>query len=125
MTIRICIAGATGWVGEALCPAVAAAADMRLVGAVARKSAGRPVPGIPEVMLTGSVAEALKSPTDVVIDYTHPGVVKANTLTAIEAGVGVVIGTSGLSAEDYAELDAAARKKGRSEERRVGKECRL
>ena len=47
MTIRICVAGATGWVGEALCPAIASAGDLRLVGAVARKAAGRPVPGIP------------------------------------------------------------------------------
>ena len=112
MTIRICVAGATGWVGQALCPAVAAASDLRLVGAVARKAAGRPVPGIPEVTISGSVGEALKAPTDVLIDYTLPDIVKANALSAIGAGVGVVIGTSGLSADDYAELDAAARKKG-------------
>lgn len=112
MTTRICVAGATGWVGEALCPAIAAASDLRLVGAVARKSAGRPVPGIPEVRISGDVAEALKTPTDVLIDYTHPGAVKANALAAIGTGVSVVIGTSGLSATDYAELDAAARKQG-------------
>jgi 4-hydroxy-tetrahydrodipicolinate reductase len=112
MTVRICVAGATGWVGEALCPAIAAASDLRLVGAVARKAAGRPVPGIPEVAISGSVAEALKTPTDVLIDYTHPGAVKANALAAIAAGVRVVIGTSGLGADDYAELDKAARGKG-------------
>ncbi len=112
MTTRICVAGATGWVGGALCPAIAAASDLRLVGAVARKSAGRPVPGIPEVRISGDVAEALKTPTDVLIDYTHPGAVKANALAAIGTGVSVVIGTSGLSAADYAELDAAARKQG-------------
>jgi 4-hydroxy-tetrahydrodipicolinate reductase len=111
MTIGICVAGATGWVGEALCPAIAAASDLRLAGAVARKSAGRPAPGVPEVRISGTVEEALKSPTDVLIDYTHPAVVKANTLTAINAGVSVVIGTSGLSAQDYAELDQAARRK--------------
>ena len=112
MTIRICVAGATGWVGQALCPAIAAASDLRLVGAVARKAAGRPVPGIPEVTISGSLAEALQTPTDVVIDYTHPGAVKAHALAAVDAGVAVVIGTSGLSAEDYAEIDAAARAKG-------------
>jgi 4-hydroxy-tetrahydrodipicolinate reductase len=112
MTIRICVAGATGWVGEALCPAIASAADLRLVGAVARKAAGRPVPGIPEVTISASVEEALRTPTDVLIDYTLPGAVKANSLAAIAAGAGVVIGTSGLTAEDYGELDAAARKKG-------------
>jgi 4-hydroxy-tetrahydrodipicolinate reductase len=35
--------------------------------------------------------------------------VKANALTAIERGVAVVIGTSGLTADDFLELDDAAR----------------
>jgi 4-hydroxy-tetrahydrodipicolinate reductase len=58
------------------------------------------------------VAEALKAPTDVLIDYTHPGAVKSHVLAAIEAGVAAVVGTSGLSAADYAEIDRAARKAG-------------
>jgi 4-hydroxy-tetrahydrodipicolinate reductase len=82
MTLGICLAGATGWVGEALCPAIASASDLRLAGAVARKSAGRPVPGVPEVAISSSVADSLKAPTDLVIDYTHPSVVKANALAA-------------------------------------------
>jgi 4-hydroxy-tetrahydrodipicolinate reductase len=40
--------------------------------------------------------------------------VKGNVLCAIERGVNVVVGSSGLSANDYGEIDAAAR------ERRVG-----
>jgi 4-hydroxy-tetrahydrodipicolinate reductase len=46
------------------------------------------------------------------VDYTSPDVVKANTLAAVQAGVHVVIGTSGLSADDFAEIDAAARAAG-------------
>ena len=45
------------------------------------------------------------------IDYTSVEVVKANALAAIEAGVAVVIGTSGLTADDFAEIDAAARER--------------
>ena len=37
---------------------------------------------------------------------------KPNTLEAIEAGVAVVIGSSGLSASDFEEIDAAARARG-------------
>jgi 4-hydroxy-tetrahydrodipicolinate reductase len=48
----------------------------------------------------------------VLVEYTAPGSVKGNTLTAIAAGVHVVIGSSGLSAEDFAEIDAAAREAG-------------
>ena len=53
-------------------------------------------------------------PVDVLVDYTHAEVVKANVLAAIARGVGVVVGSSGLSAADYAEIDACAR------EQRVG-----
>ena len=54
------------------------------------------------------MAEALDG-IDVLIDYTSVEAVKGNALAAIEAGVAVVIGTSGLTAADFAEIDAAAR----------------
>ncbi|MCW3066375.1 MAG: dapB [Solirubrobacterales bacterium] len=43
------------------------------------------------------------------IDYTSATAVKTNVFAAIEAGVAVVIGTSGLTAADFAEIDLAAR----------------
>jgi 4-hydroxy-tetrahydrodipicolinate reductase len=58
----------------------------------------------------GSVSDALDD-IEVLIDYTSPTVVKANTLTAIDAGVAVVISTSGLTASDFAEIDQAARRR--------------
>jgi 4-hydroxy-tetrahydrodipicolinate reductase len=58
--------------------------------------------------VSGSVSEALDG-IDVLIDYTSPIVVKANALSAIDAGVAVVIGTSGLTGSDYGEIDEAAR----------------
>ena len=54
-----------------------------------------------------SVADALDG-VDVLIDYTSATAVKANTLAAIEAGVAVVIGSSGLTASDFEEIDAGA-----------------
>lgn len=118
MAVRICVAGATGWVGRDLCKAIAEADDLSLVGAVSRKAAGRalgPEIGLADplgVRLSASVAEALKTPTDVLVDYTHPGAVKGHALAAVERGVAVVIGTSGLGADDYDEIDRAARAKG-------------
>jgi 4-hydroxy-tetrahydrodipicolinate reductase len=115
--IKVCIAGATGWVGRDLVQAVTGAVDLRLVGAVARSAAGQdagvaaglaPV-GLP---IAESVADALVAAADVLIDYTKPDAVKRHALTAIGVGVNVVIGTSGLTADDYAEIDAAARKAG-------------
>jgi 4-hydroxy-tetrahydrodipicolinate reductase len=106
--LGICIAGATGWTGSALVDAVAAADDLDLRSAVSRSAAGGELAGAP---VFGAVADALDG-VDVLIDFTAHDVVKANVLAAIERGVAVVIGSSGLSANDYADIDAAARERG-------------
>jgi len=41
MTIKVCLAGATGWAGSALAKAIHAAADMELVAGVSRTRGGR------------------------------------------------------------------------------------
>lgn len=113
MSLRVCVAGATGWVGKPLCLAVAAEEDLSLVGAVSRTQRGRSLKdalggaGL-ELKISGSVAEALAAPADVLVDYTKADAVKANVLTAIRAGVHVVVGASGLTDEDYVEIDRAA-----------------
>jgi 4-hydroxy-tetrahydrodipicolinate reductase len=61
-----------------------------------------------DLTVSGSVAEALYAPTDVLVDYTKADVVKANVMTAISRGVHVVIGASGLTDEDFIEIDRAA-----------------
>jgi 4-hydroxy-tetrahydrodipicolinate reductase len=113
--ISVCIAGATGWTGRALVPAVLDAPDLELVSAVGRSSAGRDLGealggaafGVP---VHGAVPDALEG-VDVLVDYTSATAVKANTIAAIEAGVGVVVGSSGLTASDLAEIDAKARER--------------
>jgi 4-hydroxy-tetrahydrodipicolinate reductase len=111
--IRICIAGATGWAGRALVAGVIDADDLVLRSAVARSAAGSDLGTALgrealDVPVYGSVAEALDG-VDVLVDYTSHAAVKANALAAVERGVAVVIGASGASAGDYAEIDAAAR----------------
>jgi 4-hydroxy-tetrahydrodipicolinate reductase len=71
--------------------------------------------GLPAAAVTVSadIAGALAAPSDVLVDYTKPNVVKGNVLAALKAGRHVVVGTSGLSADDYAEIDAAAKAAGR------------
>ena len=103
--IEICIAGATGWTGSALVEGVLAADDLSLHSAVSRSAAGTEIAGAP---VHATVAAALDG-VDVLVDYTAPDVVKAHALEALGRGVNVVIGTSGLSGDDFAEIDAAAR----------------
>ncbi|MFC1555798.1 4-hydroxy-tetrahydrodipicolinate reductase [candidate division KSB1 bacterium] len=114
MPINICIAGATGWTGQELVRAVQDADDLDLTGAVSPSNAGKQlkecVPGYSSnLLISGNVEEALEAETDVLIDFTKPDVVKENVLTAFEKGVNAVIGTSGLTEEDYAEIDKVAK----------------
>jgi len=102
--LSVCVAGATGWTGSAIVDAVVAADDLELRSAVARSAAGTDVGG---VTVSAAVADALDG-VDVLIDYTSHEAAKVHTLTAISRGVAVVIGSSGLTAEDFAEIDAAA-----------------
>lgn len=112
----VCVAGATGWTGRPVAEAIIETADLDLRSAVSRSAAGRDLgeawgTGANGVTVSADVASALDG-VDVLVDYTAPDAVKANVLAAISAGVHSVIGTSGLSADDFAELDEAARAKG-------------
>ncbi len=118
MAIRITLAGSTGWVGRALVGAIAAAPDLTLAAAVSRSAAGQDAgtaAGGPPLGLTvvATLGEALATPSDVLIDYTRPEMVKGHTLAALAAGRAVVIGTSGLAAADFAEIDTAAHTAGK------------
>jgi 4-hydroxy-tetrahydrodipicolinate reductase len=116
--IDIIIAGATGWAGSELARALGKTTDLALVGAVGRRHAGRALgevlgePGL-DCVVAASAAEALARRCDVFVEYTKPGTAKANIVAALEHGAHVVVGTSGLSDADYAEIDALARGRGR------------
>ncbi len=117
MSIRVIVVGATGWTGGAVARGVMDAGDLTLVGAVARSAAGRDIGEVhgraaAGVTVVATLAEALNTPADVVVDYSKPHVVKGHALEAIAAGRAFVVGASGLTADDFAEIDAAARAKG-------------
>jgi len=114
MMIKVCLAGATGWAGSELARALAKTTDLALVAAVSRKHAGRSLGealGVPQLAcpVYASAAEALANPCDVFVEYTKPDSAKANILAALACGAHVVVGTSGLTNDDFAEIDAVAR----------------
>lgn len=113
MTIRVCLAGATGWAGSTLAQSIAQSNDIELVAAVSRTYAQRILGDVlAEPRLTCPVSataqEALTQPCDVFFDYTKPDVAKANVMAALQQGAHVVIGTSGLTDADFADIAAAA-----------------
>jgi 4-hydroxy-tetrahydrodipicolinate reductase len=113
MTIRVCLAGATGWAGSALARAIARSDDIQLAAAVSRTHAQHMLGDVlVEPRLTcpvyATAKEALARPCDIFFEYTKPEVAKANSLAALQHGTHVVIGTSGLSDDDYADIAVAA-----------------
>lgn len=102
MTVKVVVAGATGWTGSAVVRGVLSALDLVLAGAVARRSAGEDVGlalggAAAGVRIVPTVAQALEGSADVLVDYTAPEAVKVHTLAALQRGVSVVVGTSGLT----------------------------
>lgn len=87
MTIRVGVLGARGKVGQAICAAVQAAADLELVATVDKDDA---------------LAAFTESGTQVVVDFTNPDVVMGNLKFLVESGIHAVVGTTGF---DEARLD--------------------
>jgi 4-hydroxy-tetrahydrodipicolinate reductase len=113
--IKVCLAGATGWAGSELARGVARTSDLTLVGAIGRRHVGErlgDILGEPKLSaaIFASVEEALATTCDVFVEYTKADAAKANVLAALEHGAHVVIGTSGLTDADFAEIDVAARR---------------
>lgn len=115
--LTVCVSGALGAVGRELVPAIAAARDLSLQSAVARREIGRDIGEALGgerlgVAIEADIEVALERRPDVLIDYTHPAVIRRHVALALERRVPVVIGTTGLFDEDFAQIDAAARAAG-------------
>jgi len=104
MTTRIGIAGVTGRMGQLLVEEVAAAGTI-LAGGLRRADSAKPTPaGIGLFPDIASLADA----SDVVIDFTHASTAAATAAAMAAAGKPWVLGTSGLSGDDEAAVEAAA-----------------
>jgi len=113
MTIRVCVAGATGWAGSALSRGIFEAPDMELVAGISRSQGGKVlgdvlgIEGLAAPIFT-TAEESLESKPGVFVEYTKPDVAKDNILSALRGGAHVVVGTSGLGDDDYREIDEVA-----------------
>jgi 4-hydroxy-tetrahydrodipicolinate reductase len=90
--IRVAVAGAAGRMGQTVCAAVEGAEGMEVTGRA-------------DPQLDTTVADVV-SGADVLVDFTQPDSALGNAQTALDAGVHVVIGTSGF---DLGGLREAAR----------------
>ena len=96
--IRVLVNGAKGRMGQEVVKAVTAASDLELVD---QTDLGDDL-----------IARIKASQAQAVVDFTTASVAFENTRKILEAGVHPVIGTSGLLAEQVAELQQLAEDKG-------------
>ena len=107
--IRVGVLGAAGRMGRMVCRAVAEDPDLALVAAVNPGRSGEPVArmaGVESVDVTVSESpEALlTAQAEVAVDFTTPDSVMGNVRWAIENGIHVVVGTTGLAGGDLDEI---------------------
>jgi 4-hydroxy-tetrahydrodipicolinate reductase len=115
-TLKFAIAGASGRMGRMLIETVLNTADAQLVGAL-------DIPGSPHlgqdpgaflgkstgVKITADVAEGLKD-ADFLIDFTRPEGTLVHLAVASSLGVKMIIGTTGFTLEQKAQLQKASEK---------------
>ncbi len=92
--IRVAVAGAAGRMGATACAAVEEAGDLELTGRA------DPALGV-------ELAEVLGE-ADVVVDFTTPDTALENVRACLDAGVHVVVGTTGFDLAAARELAASA-----------------
>ena len=109
--IRVGIFGAGGKMGRVLCGAVADDPELELVAAIDPSRAGTALGQLvarPDLDLT--VAPDAGALTDagahVAVDFTRPDAVLDNVKAAVEAGVHVVVGTTGIDGQGLRDIEA-------------------
>ena len=113
MATTIGINGAAGRMGRRLVALGSEDADLRVVAAVEHGGSaqlGQDAGAVAGVQPLGvALAERWQTKPQVLIDFTVPAATRAALKVCREQGVALVIGTTGLTPADHAEIDAAAK----------------
>ena len=97
--IRVAVTGAKGRMGSTIVAAMTGAPDMEVV---AQLDAGDPI------------TKKTVNGAQVAVDFSVPGVTEANVHALLDAGVDVVVGTTGWTEESYARVRTHAQEAGRA-----------
>ncbi len=112
---RVCVAGASGRMGQMLVEAVRSSGDCQLTGALDIEGStmlGQDAAGFAGqasgVLITADLAQGLRG-SQTLIDFTRPEGTLAHLRECVKHGVNAVIGTTGFSDEQKAEIAEAAK----------------
>ena len=102
MVIRVGVVGARGRMGATVCEAVAADADLALVGAV--DVGATPAATVAGVAVSPDLDSLRAASAEVVVDFTTAPAARVTLPRLAGWGVHAVVGTTGLTEEDIAVL---------------------
>lgn len=88
--IKVGVLGAGGQMGSATCRAVEAEADLELASRIGRDD---------------PLEKLVEDDVEVAVDFTVPDAVKENIRFCVAKGIHVVVGATGLSPEDFEEIE--------------------
>jgi 4-hydroxy-tetrahydrodipicolinate reductase len=113
MSVRVAVAGAAGRMGRTVVRAVHEDPETELVAAIDVQSAGRDAGelaglGTLGIPVSGEIAVVEAAQADVLVDFTRAASAHDNATRALRAGISPVIGTTGLSREQEAEIASLA-----------------
>jgi 4-hydroxy-tetrahydrodipicolinate reductase len=113
--LKVVIAGCSGRMGHVLLESVFADKDLQLHGALDRVSnpqlgrdAGEQLGVVSTIKVTDSIDDALKN-ADVLVDFTRPEATMAYLDACQKYDVKMIIGTTGLSAEQKLAIEVASK----------------
>ena len=115
--LRVCVSGACGKMGSEVVRAIAKSDGVVLAAAVDMSRIGEAIGDIAGTADRVPVREDLKAVLDeggidVVVDFTSHRSIYRNSKTVLEAGVPIVIGTTGFTGEQVREMEALCLEKG-------------
>lgn len=113
--LKVVIAGCSGRMGHVLLESVFADKDLQLHGALDRvgnpqlgRDAGEQLGVVSTIKVTDSIDDALKN-ADVLVDFTRPEATMAYLEACQKYDVKMIIGTTGLSAEQKLAIEVASK----------------
>ncbi|HZD59618.1 MAG TPA: 4-hydroxy-tetrahydrodipicolinate reductase [Anaerolineae bacterium] len=107
--IKVVVVGAAGKMGREICKAILDDPETELYGAVDIKEVGKDIGELLGRPVVGVHINSLKralsgGEADVLVDFTHAGGTMDNVRMAANSGLHMVIGTTGLTEENKAEV---------------------
>ncbi len=114
--LRVCVSGAAGRMGRNVLKAIAADPELEIAGGADPVAGGGPISslGVPsDAMLLGSLSQCIATTRpDIIVDFSIPDAVRQNIRIGLEAGVHMVVGTTGIAREELAEFNDLMNAKG-------------